>query len=51
MQAITSQTTGNIVEGQGIAAAASLILFIPNVIIYILMQNKVINTMAYSGIK
>lgn len=51
MQAITSRTTGNTVEGQGIASAASLILFIPNIVIYILMQNKVINTMAYSGIK
>ena len=51
MQAITSMTTGNTVEGQGIASAASLILFIPNIIIYILMQNKIINTMAHSGIK
>ena len=51
MQAITSITTGNTVEGQGIASAASLILFVPNVVIYILMQNKIINTMAFSGIK
>jgi len=50
MAAITTQT-GNTVAGQGIAAAASLILFVPNLIIFILMQSKVINTMAHSGIK
>lgn len=43
--------TSNKVAGQGIAAAGALILFIPNLIIFILMQSKVINTMAYSGIK
>lgn len=50
MTAITTQT-GNTVAGQGIAAAASLILFLPNLVIFILMQSKVINTMAHSGIK
>lgn len=50
LTAITT-VTGNTVEGRGIAAAASLILFIPNLLIFILMQSKVINTMAYSGIK
>lgn len=50
LTAITT-ATGNTVEGRGIAAAASLILFIPNLLIFILMQSKVINTMAYSGIK
>ncbi|AUS98273.1 ABC transporter permease [Clostridium thermosuccinogenes] len=50
MSAITTQT-GNTVAGQGIAAAASLILFIPNLVIFILMQSNVINTMAHSGIK
>ncbi|HHY82912.1 MAG TPA: carbohydrate ABC transporter permease [Clostridiales bacterium] len=51
MSAITTRISGNTVQGQGIASAASLILFIPNIVIYIIMQNKVINTMAYSGIK
>lgn len=50
MTAITTQT-GNTVAGQGIAAAASLILFIPNLLIFISMQSKVINTMAHTGIK
>ena len=50
LSAITN-ATGNTVEGRGIAAAASLILFIPNLLIFILMQSRVINTMAYSGIK
>lgn len=50
MLAITTQT-GNTVAGQGMAAAASLILFVPNLLIFILMQSKVINTMAHSGIR
>lgn len=43
--------TGNIVAGQGIMAAASLITFVPNIVIFIFLQNKVMNTMAHSGIK
>jgi len=41
----------NPVAGQGILAAASLIMFVPNIIIFIFLQNKVMNTMAHSGIK
>ncbi len=44
-------TTGNTVAGQGMAAAASLIMFIPNLIIFIILQSQVMNTMAHSGIK
>ena len=36
---------------QGISAAASLIVFLPNIIIFIILQSKVMNTMAHSGIK
>lgn len=43
--------TGNNVAGQGISAAASLIMFIPNLVIFIIMQRQVMNTMAHSGIK
>ena len=43
--------TGNTVAGQGIMAAATLISFIPNIVIFIFLQNKVMNTMAHSGIK
>jgi len=38
-------------QGQGVAAAGALLLFIPNLIIFIILQSKVMNTMAYSGIK
>lgn len=39
------------VAGQGMAAAASLIMFLPNLILFVILQNKVMNTMANSGIK
>lgn len=39
------------VAGQGIAAAASLIMFLPNILLFILLQSKVMNTMAHSGMK
>jgi len=41
----------NIVAGQGVAAAASLIMFLPNLFLFIIMQSKVMNTMAHSGLK
>lgn len=47
----TLTTTGNAVAGQGMAAAAALIMFLPNLIIFIFLQNKVMNTMAHSGLK
>ena len=47
----TLTTTGNDVAGIGMAAAATLIMFIPNLIIFIVMQNNVMSTMAHSGIK
>lgn len=43
--------TGNTVAGQGVMAAASLITFVPNIVIFIFLQSKVMNTMAHSGIK
>lgn len=36
---------------QGVAAASALIMFLPNLIIFIIMQSKVMDTMAHSGIK
>jgi len=47
----TFTATNNEVAGQGIAAAAALIMFVPNVLIFIFMQSKVMNTMAHSGLK
>ncbi|WP_438348053.1 carbohydrate ABC transporter permease [Paenibacillus sp. FA6] len=44
-------SSGNTVAGQGMSAAASLIMFVPNLIIFILLQSKVMNTMAHSGLK
>ncbi|MBU0996821.1 MAG: carbohydrate ABC transporter permease [Firmicutes bacterium] len=49
MNTLTSNTNG--VAGQGMAAAASLIMFLPNLLIFIIMQSKVMDTMAHSGIK
>jgi multiple sugar transport system permease protein len=50
MTTLTS-TTGNTVAGQGISAAASLIMFLPNLILFIILQSRVMNTMVHSGIK
>ncbi|TDL57613.1 carbohydrate ABC transporter permease [Paenibacillus dendritiformis] len=50
VESLTSNLA-NSVARQGVAAAASLIMFIPNLIIFLLSQRKVIQTMAHSGIK
>ena len=47
----TLVNANNTVAGQGMSAAASLIMFLPNLILFIILQNKVMNTMANSGIK
>lgn len=47
----TLVNANNTVAGQGMAAAASLIMFLPNVILFAFLQDKVMNTMANSGIK
>lgn len=47
----TLTTQSNAVAGQGMAAAASLIMFIPNLVIFIFLQKNVMNTMVHSGIK
>ena len=41
----------NNVAGQNMAAAAGLLMFIPNLIIFLLFQRKVLETMVHSGIK
>ncbi len=48
---LTSISTNNTVAAAGMVAAASLILFLPNLIIFIAMQSQVMNTMSHSGIK
>ena len=46
-----ANSTGNAVAGKGIAAAATLIMFLPNLILFIVLQSRVMNTMTHSGIK
>ncbi|MDQ8737974.1 carbohydrate ABC transporter permease [Paenibacillus sp. LHD-38] len=50
---ISTLTTNmaNSVARQGAAAAAALFMFIPNLIVFLVFQSKVIATMAHSGIK
>ncbi|MGN0505047.1 MAG: carbohydrate ABC transporter permease [Lachnospiraceae bacterium] len=47
----TLANANNTVAGQGMAAAAALIMFIPNLLLFIILQKNVMNTMAHSGIK
>ncbi|MDR0300594.1 MAG: carbohydrate ABC transporter permease [Streptococcaceae bacterium] len=51
MSTLTAASSGNTVAGQGMAAAASLIMFLPNLIVFIFMQSRVMDTMANSGLK
>jgi ABC-type glycerol-3-phosphate transport system permease component len=48
-QSLTLGTSS--IAAQGISAAASLIIFIPNIILFIILQKNVMNTMAHSGLK
>lgn len=48
---LSTLTTNSSVAGQGMAAAASLIIFLPNLVFFIIVQSKVMDTMAHSGIK
>ncbi|SDZ48224.1 ABC-type glycerol-3-phosphate transport system, permease component [Evansella caseinilytica] len=41
----------NVVVGQGMAAVASLIMFVPNLVLFIILQSMVMNTMSHSGLK
>ncbi|QWB96268.1 carbohydrate ABC transporter permease [Mycoplasmatota bacterium] len=47
----TLTTATNSVAGAGMSAASALIMFIPNLVIFIFLQKNVMNTMAHSGIK
>ena len=50
---ITTLTANQAVSiaGLGMSAAATLIMFIPNLLIFIIMQSNVMDTMSHSGIK
>jgi len=46
-----TQQSGNIVASRGISAAGWLIMFLPNLLIFLFLQGKVMESMAQSGIK
>jgi multiple sugar transport system permease protein len=48
---LTTLATLNTPAMAGVQAAASLVMFLPNLIIFIAMQSRVMNTMSHSGIK
>lgn len=50
LSTLTNNLANNVAM-QGAAAVASLIMFIPNLIVFVILQSKVITTMAHSGIK
>lgn len=47
----TLTNVSNTIAGAGVSAAAALIIFVPNLVIFIILQSKVMDTMAHSGIK
>lgn len=51
MNTLTSAADGATIAGQGVNAAASLVMFLPNLIIFVFLQSQVMSTVAHSGIK
>ncbi len=52
LSTLSTTTAGaNVVAGQGMAAAAALIMFVPNLIMFLLLQSQVMSTMSHSGLK
>lgn len=51
LNTLTMSTTGNTIVGVGMQAASTVIIFLPNLIIFLILQSQVMSTMAYSGIK
>jgi multiple sugar transport system permease protein len=51
MNIITDKQTGKTVGGLGASSAANLLIFAPNLILFVALQSRVMNTMAHSGIK
>ena len=49
--AMVGQLSGNAIAGLGMQAAASLIMFLPNLVMFIVLQSRVMNTMSHSGMK
>lgn len=44
-------SSGNIVASAGMNAAAQLLMFIPNFVLFIFLQSKIMESMSHSGIK
>jgi ABC-type glycerol-3-phosphate transport system permease component len=51
MNTLASGDAGTTIAGQGVNAAATLVMFLPNLIIFVLLQSQVMSTVAHSGIK
>lgn len=47
----TLTNVSNSLAGAGVSAAGALIMFLPNLIFFILLQSQVMDTMAHSGMK
>lgn len=50
LSTLTSNLANNVAR-QGAAAVAALIILVPNLVFFVVLQSKVIDTMAHSGIK
>jgi ABC-type glycerol-3-phosphate transport system permease component len=50
LSTLTNGLSNNVAR-QGAAAAAAVVMFVPNLIVFLIFQGKVITTMAHSGIK
>jgi len=48
---MSNLSSAGTVSGVGVSAAATLIMFLPNIILFIILQSGVVDTMAHSGIK
>lgn len=48
---VANAASGNVVASAGMGAAATLISFLPNLIIFLLLQSKVMESMSRTGIK
>ncbi len=51
MTLASATSAGNTVAGQGMAAAAGLLMFLPNLIVFLVAQRRIMETMAHSGVK
>jgi multiple sugar transport system permease protein len=48
---MSGQLRGHAIAGLGVQAAATLVMFLPNLCLFVLLQSRVMNTMSHSGMK